>query len=55
MRPYLFTNYILKWREFFSDPLDLTEIIKAVLVLSGHILVFFTATSLIFKNKDILS
>ena len=55
LRPYLFTNYILKWREFFSDPLDLTEIIKAVIVLSGHILVFFIATSVIFKKKDILS
>jgi ABC-2 type transport system permease protein len=55
IRPYLFTNYMLDWREFFNDPLDFTEITKAVGVLSGHIILFFTATSLIFHKKDILS
>jgi len=55
IRPYLFTNYMMNWREFFDDPLEFTEITKAVLVLSGHIIVFFTATSLIFHKKDILS
>jgi len=55
IRPYLFTNYMMNWREFFNDPLDFAEITKAVLVLSGHIIVFFIATSLIFNKKDILS
>ena len=55
IRPYLFTNYMMDWREFFNDPLDFAEITKSVLVLSGHIIVFFTATSLIFHKKDILS
>jgi ABC-2 type transport system permease protein len=55
IRPYLFTTYILDWREFFDDPLDLAEITKSVLVLSGHIIIFFTATSFIFNKKDILS
>jgi len=55
IRPYLFTNYMLDWRGFFDDPLDLAEITKSVLVLSGHIIIFFTATSLIFHKKDILS
>jgi len=55
MRPYLFTSYMLKWREFFANPLDVSEIMKAVLVLAGHILVFFSATALIFRRKDILS
>jgi ABC-2 type transport system permease protein len=55
MRPYLFTNYILQWRDFFYNPLNLEKIIKAILILSGHILIFFTATSFIFKKKDILS
>ncbi|MCW8817089.1 MAG: ABC transporter permease [Ignavibacteriaceae bacterium] len=55
IRPYLFTNYILQWREFFYNPLNLEKIIKATLILSGHILIFFTATSIIFKRKDILS
>ncbi len=55
IRPYLFTNYILNWREFFGNPLDTGEIIKAVTVLCAHILVFFTATLWIFQKKDILS
>ena len=55
IRPYLFTNYMLDWRGFFDDPLDLAEITKSVLVLSGHIIIFFTATSFIFHKKDILS
>ena len=55
IRPYLFTNYILQWREFFYNPLDIEKIIKAVLILSAHILIFFSATSIIFKKKDILS
>jgi len=55
IRPYLFTNYILQWREFFYEPLNLEKVIKAILILSGHILIFFTTTSIIFKKKDILS
>ena len=55
LRPYLFTNYMLDWREFFNDPLDFAEITKSVLVLIGHIILFFTATSFIFHKKDILS
>lgn len=55
IKPYLFTSYMLKWREFFNDPLDSAEIIKAVSVLIGHIIVFFIETSLIFHKKDILS
>jgi ABC-2 type transport system permease protein len=55
IRPYLFTNYILEWREFFYNPLISEKIIKAVLILCGHIIVFFVVTSFIFKKKDILS
>jgi ABC-2 type transport system permease protein len=55
IRPYLFTNYMLDWREFFNDPLDYAEITKSVLILGGHIILFFTATSFIFNKKDILS
>jgi len=55
IKPYLFTSYMLNWREFFNDPLDLSEIIKSVLILAGHIVLFFSATAYIFKKKDILS
>lgn len=55
IKPYLFTNYMMKWREFFNNPLDTFEIIKSVLVLSAHIVVFNIATTYIFLKKDILS
>ena len=55
IKPYLFTNYMLKWREFFNDPLDVFEITKSVLILSAHIVVFTIATAFIFQRKDILS
>jgi len=55
IKPYLFTNYILDWREFFNDPLDTSEIIKSISVLMGHILIFFAATLYIFQRKDILT
>ncbi len=55
IRPYLFTNYIMSWRLFFDDPVDLSEIIKAAGILIGHVAVFFTAALLIFNRKDILT
>lgn len=55
VKPYLFTNYILSWRLFFDDPFDFAEIIKAISILLGHIIVLFTVTAMIFKRKDILT
>src|SRR3970282_1146762 len=51
IRPYLFTNYMLSWRLFFDDPVDLGEIIKSVSILFGHIVVFFGLAAIIFKRK----
>lgn len=55
IKPYLFTNYMMDWREFFNDPIEWAEVGKSVSILIGHILIFFTATSFIFIKKDILS
>lgn len=55
IRPYLFTNYMLSWRLFFSDPVDISKVLEAVLILSGHIIFLFSITAIIFKRKDILS
>jgi ABC-2 type transport system permease protein len=54
-KPYLFTNYILNWREFFNDPLDTNQILNSIFVLSGHIVVLLGITAVIFQKKDILS
>jgi ABC-2 type transport system permease protein len=55
LKPYLFTSYMMNWRDFFDDPVNLTEIMKSIFVLTGHIIVFFALTSFIFNKKDILS
>jgi len=55
IKPYLFTNYLFSWKLFFDDPLNYIEIIKAISVLVGHIVVLFGITAYIFEKKDILT
>jgi ABC-2 type transport system permease protein len=55
LKPYLFTSYMMNWRDLFDDPMNYSEIMKSVLVLAGHIVLFFSATAFIFNKKDILS
>jgi len=55
IKPYLFTSYILQWREFFNDPVDTTKIIESTFILLGHVILFFSTTAFIFRKKDILS
>ena len=55
IRPYLFTSYMLSWRLFFDDPINVSEILKSVAVLFGHIVVFYGLAAFIFRRKDILT
>jgi ABC-2 type transport system permease protein len=55
LKPYLFTNYILSWRYIFDKPVETAEMLKSVLVLLSHIIVFYSVTLILFKRKDILS
>jgi len=55
IKPYLFTSHILKWREFFNDPVDTFKIIESTLILFGHVVLFFGLAAFIFRKKDILS
>ncbi len=55
IKPYLFTNYILSWRLLFDNPVNVNEILKAVLILMAHIVVFYSLTLYLFKRKDILT
>jgi ABC-2 type transport system permease protein len=55
IRPYLFTTYMSSWRLFFDDPIDTSKILESVLILTGHIIVFFSAAVYIFHKKDILT
>ena len=55
IKPYLFTNYILSWRLIFSDPINTSKLLNAVLILLGHIVLLYGVTAVIFKRKDVLS
>jgi len=55
IEPYLFTTYMSSWRLFFDDPVDYAALYKSIAILAGHIALFFGATVLIFKRKDILT
>jgi ABC-2 type transport system permease protein len=55
VKPYLFTNYILSWRLIFSDPINTSKILNAVMILLGHIVFLYGVTAFIFKRKDVLS
>ncbi len=55
IKPYLFTNYILSWRLLFDDPVNFSEVFKAVAILLAHIVFFFALTLYLFRRKDILT
>jgi ABC-2 type transport system permease protein len=55
IKPYLFTNCILSWRLIFGDPIDTSKLLNAILILSGHIVLLYSVTAIIFKRKDVLS
>lgn len=55
IKPYLFTSYILDWMLFFTDPIQISEIIKSTLILMAHIISFYLLALYFFKRKDILS
>src|SRR6185295_6151942 len=66
MKPYLFTSHMLGWKGFFDIQAsnnnavpgsiqNLPAILRSALILVGHIILFVTATVVIFKKKDVLS
>jgi ABC-2 type transport system permease protein len=55
LKPYFFTSYMLDWRLFFTDPFELTEIIKSSSILLVHVVSFYLIGLYMFNRKDILS
>jgi len=55
IKPYLFTNYMDVWRDFFDDPVATSEIIKSILILLMHTIGLYAIALFIFIRKDILS
>jgi ABC-2 type transport system permease protein len=67
IRPYLFTSYMLGWKGFFyinynednqtikGSIENLPAVLKSIAALVSYIILFVTASVVIFKRKDILS
>jgi ABC-2 type transport system permease protein len=53
--PFLFTTHTIVWRSMFADPLALDRIMKSVLILAGHVILFLGITLYYFNRKDILN
>jgi ABC-2 type transport system permease protein len=55
IQPYLFTNHMVAWRNFFEDPLPVWKIVKSMVVLLVHIVGLLSIAVYKFNKKDILS
>jgi len=55
IKPYLFPAHMGLWSNYFSDPVDYSELTKSAGILLAHTAVFFGAAACIFQKKDILS
>ncbi len=55
IRPYMFTNHMAVWREFFGDPLNWEKIWESGAILAGHIIAFLSVSWAAFVRKDIQS
>ncbi len=55
IQPYLFTNHMIAWRNFFEDPLPTAKILNSVLILVIHIVGLLGIAVYKFNKKDILS
>jgi len=55
LKPFLFTTHMIVWRNMFDNPLDTSQIVQSLVILSGHIVVFFSVAYYHFTRKDILN
>lgn len=55
IKPWLFTTHINVWQQAFRDPLNWDRIVHSCLALGAYSAVFYTATLIVFRRKDILS
>jgi len=53
--PYLFTKYMTVWLDFFEFHIDWQKVFESILILIGHIILFFGITFFTFRKKDILT
>ena len=54
VKPFLFTSYFTSWSQFFTTPIDWMSLTFDAIVLVVHILIFYTASVMIFSKQEIL-
>jgi ABC-2 type transport system permease protein len=55
IQPWLFTNHMVAWRNFFEDPIPTANILKSGGILLIHIIGLLSIAIYKFNKKDILS
>jgi ABC-2 type transport system permease protein len=55
IKPYLFTSYMDSWRELFVNPIDMSEVWRAVGTMLAYAAAFLALGLAIFQRKDVLS
>ncbi|RYE33512.1 MAG: hypothetical protein EOP48_30735, partial [Sphingobacteriales bacterium] len=51
LKPFLFTSHMLGWKGFFDDPVNYPSVLKSGAILLLHIILFVSASIIIFKRK----
>jgi ABC-2 type transport system permease protein len=54
LKPYLFTNYLEDWQNFFRQPIDWPPVQKGLLTFAIYIVAATVAAWLVFRRKDVL-
>ncbi len=54
-KPWLFTTYMNVWQQAFKDPIDWIEIARSCGALCAYSVCLWSATVLVFRNKDIVT
>jgi hypothetical protein len=55
IKPFLLTSYLDSWLYLFAFEIDTKKLISDALILVLHIVLFYVATILYYRRKDILS
>jgi len=55
IKPFLFTNHLTVWQNFFEDPLPVGKIIRSSFILLFHIIGLLSFAIYKFNKKDILT
>lgn len=55
IQPFLFTNHMMVWQDFFKNPLPTAKIFHSSMILFAHIIVLLFIAVFKFNKKDILS